>query len=165
VEFVWNLCGICEEFVVTCGDTQVKQVITVKYLGVVLKEVLSWDTHVKGVLGRINARLSFLYCKANCLDFHTRKILAGALVQPHFEYCCSSWFAGASGRLRDRLCAVQRKIVRFISNKPLRSHAGQQEFTSLGWLPLGSRVSYFRLLHVFKILNGMAPQYFSESLT
>jgi hypothetical protein len=38
---------------------------------------------------------------------------------------------------------------------------GNEEITSIGWLPFLDRVKYFSLVHVFKIKNLLAPLYLS----
>jgi hypothetical protein len=44
-----------------------------------------------------------------------------------------------SSKLKEKLGAVQRKVVQFVLSRPSRSHVGQQEFEALGWLPFGDR--------------------------
>ena len=62
------------------------------YLGCILDEDLSGESMATKTLGKINGRLRFLYRKQNFLDFSLRRLLANALIQPHFDYACSAWF-------------------------------------------------------------------------
>ena len=44
------------------------------------------------ILGKINGSFRFLYRKQNFLDSSLRRLLANALIQPHFDYASSAWF-------------------------------------------------------------------------
>ena len=50
-------------------------------------------------------------------------------------------------------------MVRFAFNLSPRSHVDQRNLKQLGWLSVRDRVRYFRLIHVFKISRGLAPDY------
>jgi len=41
------------------------------------------------------------------------RILSMALMQCHFDYFCSSWYAGISRALKNKLQVAQNKTVRF----------------------------------------------------
>lgn len=152
-------------FSVSCNGTAVGRSSTVKYLGVILDEKLSGDTHALKVVGKISARLSFLYRKSSMLDMSSRKTLCLALVQPLFDYCCTAWHEGLSAKLKDRFDVMQRKMVRFVFNMSPRGHVDQQSLKQLGWLSVRDRVRYFRLIHVFKISKGLAPDYLVGGFT
>jgi len=44
-----------------------------------------------------------MYRKANCLYAETRRTLRAALIQCHFDYSCSSWYASISQALKSKL--------------------------------------------------------------
>ena len=86
-----------------------------------------------------------------------------ALVQPLFDYCSSYWYSALSSKLKDRLDALQRKMVRFTFGFNYRRSVDLSHLSSLGWLTVGDRVRYFKLIHTHKIFNGVAPKYISDS--
>ena len=43
-----------------------------------------------------------------------RKLLCLALIQPHFDYACSSGFDGLSKSLQNKLQVSQNEMIRFI---------------------------------------------------
>ena len=53
-------------------------------------------------------------------------------------------------------------MVRFIFSKDPMYHVGTMELKSLSWLTVPDRVKFFRLLHVFKIRVGLAPDYLNR---
>ena len=85
-----------------------------------------------------------------------------SLIQCHFDYACSFWYPGLSKLLKNRLQVTQNKIVRFVLKLDPRSHVGNEEFKSLGWLPMHRRVDQIILNHVFKINTGKSADYMHE---
>ena len=145
-----------------CGDTVVKRAHKVKYLGVELDDGLTGEEHASGVVRKIAARISFLYRNSSLLDFKCRKILCAALIQPYFEYCCSSWYPGLTVALKSKFDVLQRRIVRFVFDLGPRVHIDTQHYKQLGWLTFPDRVKYFRLSQVNKIRNNLSPSYLSD---
>ena len=50
-------------------------------------------------------------------------------------------------------------MVRFIMKVDYRHHVGGNELHQLSWLSVPDRVLYFKMNHLFRIRNGMAPKY------
>lgn len=46
-----------------------------------------------------------------------------------------------------------------------RDHVGVAEIGSINWLSFPKRVSFFKLMHVFKISKGLAPSYLLDRFT
>ena len=138
---------------------------SVKYLGITLDENLSGETVAKSVVKKSCGRLSFLYRQGHFLNERSRKTLCTALIQCHFDYCCSSWFSSLSAKLKNKLQVVQNKLIRFILKLEPRSHIGDVEFKKLGMLKVEDRVKQLKLNHVFKIYNEIAPEYLNSQFT
>lgn len=148
-----------ENFPVTCDGVPVNRVSSVKYLGVKLDENLNGKVHADFVIKACSGRISFLYRNASCLDYFSRKILCSALIQPFIDYCTSSWYSGLTRKLKNRFDVLQRRMVRFIFFKDGRDHVDERDLLKLSWLSIPDRVDFFKLKHVFKIRNKMAPEY------
>ena len=151
-------------FQVACDGQPVKRVTAVKYLGVILDENMKGSQHVSDVFKKCAGRISFLFRNASLLNFHCRKLLCSAFITRYLDYWCTSWYAGLSKVLQGRLDVVQRRMVRFIFSLDARAHVGTEKLRELSWLSIRDRVTYFRLVHVFKIRAGLAPSYLSRIL-
>ena len=150
-------------FRVMCNGSEVKRVDSVRYLGVMLDAEFKGKVHAASVIKKVASRLGFLYRSAPLLDFNSRRVLCMSLVQPCLDFCIVSWYIGLTGKLRDRLDVLQRKMVRYIYGWGPRSHVGTSTLKELGWLTIPDRVRYFAILHVFKIRKRMAPSYLCRS--
>ena len=78
------------EINISSAGHSIKQHETVEYLGCQLDSKLSGEAMASKVLK--NAKLKFLYCQSRYLTPAYRRLLCNALIEPHFEYGCSSWF-------------------------------------------------------------------------
>lgn len=152
-------------FSLTCEGEPIKQVSTVKYLGVELDETMSGEAHGKKLVSKCVGRISFLYRYSSLLDEKTRAILCSALIQPYIDYCCSSWYSSLSAKLRQQIDVLQRRMVRFVFSYGPRFHVDSSHLKRLSWMSISDRVGYFKRMHVFKIRQGLAPSYLTERFT
>ena len=157
--------GKVGDFQVFCDGTAVDRVTNVKYLGVQLDSNLGGTEHIGNILKTCSGRLAFLYRNSAFLDFHCRRLLCSSLIQPHIDYCCSAWYGGLTVAMKNRLDTIQRKMVRFVRGMDFRDHVGNRELGALIWLLIPDRITYFRMIHLFRIRNKTAPSYLSSCFT
>ena len=142
-----------------CGDTVVKRVTSVKYLGVILDHCLNFRDHATEILKRANGKLRFLYRCASSLRGRYRRLLCSALIASGLEYCSSAWFPSLLEESRKALATIQRKMVRYVGCKGPREHVGDDDVWTLGWMPFYKRVQFFGAMHIFKVRQSQAPSY------
>ena len=148
-----------ESFKVICNGEIIKNVKSVKYLGIQLDDDLAGESIVNEIAKKVNSRLKFLYRYKDYLNTKSRKTLCTALIQCHFDYSCSSWFPGINKGLSDKLQVLQNKMIRFILNLKYRDHIGYKELKEAGFLKVSERVKQLKLGHIFKIKNNTCPSY------
>ena len=152
------------DFQVFCEGKAVQRVHEVKYLGVFLDSGLTGAAHVENVLKTCIGRLAFLYRNSSLLDFQSRKTLCQSLIQPYLDYCSSSWYEGLSIALKSKLDVLQRKMLRFVNGFDSRHHIDNKDLFELSWLSIRDRISYFKLIHLFKIKHNLCPQYLRTNI-
>ena len=151
-------------FHVKCDDTIIKNVNSVKYLGLTLDDNLSGESIVYNILKKASSRLRFLYRYSNILNVKSRKTLCSALIQCHFDYSSSSWYSGINKGLKRKLQVMQNKMIRYILNLDSRAHLGCSEFENVNMLNVCDRVKQNKLNHVHNIWNGTSPAYIKENV-
>ena len=114
------------------------------------------------VLGKINGKLKFLYRKQSFLDSSTPRMLLNALIQPHFDYACTSWFLMLNKRLSKKVLSAQNKCIHFYLNLKNTAHVGATEFKSINWLPTKDRLDQHICVNIMKFFKGTAPAYADE---
>ena len=84
-----------------------------------------------------------------------RRLLCNVLIQPHFDYGCSSWFPLSKKNLKLKLQKAQ--MYSFLTKFLPRSHIDLSHFRTINWLPISDRVEYHIVNTVFKYWNGIVP--------
>ena len=148
-----------KEINISFAGHSIKQHETVEYLGCQLDSKLSGEAMASKVLKKINAKLKFLYRQSRYLTPADRRPLCTALIQPHFDYGCSSWFPLLKKNLKAKLQKAQNKCISFCLNLPPRSYIDPSYLRKINWLPVSDRVKYCIANTVFKNWNGIAPGY------
>ena len=106
----------------------------------------------------------FLYRKAQFLDCDTRRLLASALIQCHYEYSCGSWYPSLTmaTKAAAKLQVSQNKLIRFTLKLPPRTHLTSTHFNTLGWLPIKYHVEQLKLNQIYRVLDNKAPDYLTR---
>ena len=151
-----------KEFKIDYNDYTIKGQRTVKYLGVTLDQTMSGEPMAKNVVCKVTNKLKFLYRYQHCLSQTLKKNLCSALLQCHFDYCCSSWYFNLSTKLKCKLQTTQNKIVRYINGLQPRSHIGQNEFDQVKYLKVEDRINQLCLNHMYKVKQGSSPCYLKD---
>ena len=132
------------------------------YLGCILDNYLSGESMASKVLSKINGRLKFLYRKQTFLNNHLRRLLCNALIQPHYDYACSTWYPNLNKRITKKIQTSQNKCVRFCLRLGNRTHIGTDEFRKMNWLPIKQRFEQCVCVNIYKFFNNLSPVYLSE---
>ena len=98
---------------ISFNNIEIKQYSSLTYLGCILDNTLSGEAMATKTIKKINARLNFLHRKNDFLTPDLRRLLCNALIQPHFDYVCSSWFPNLNQKLKKKLQTTQNKCIRF----------------------------------------------------
>lgn len=150
------------ELNISVGGTQIEVKNCVKYLGCDLDSSVSGEIMGQRVIIKVNQKIKFLARKAQFLNKETLKMLANALIQPHFDYACTTWYSSTPKRIKVQLQTAQNKLVRLILNRNNRNHVGSPERKKLKWLTVENRVRQLILRLTRKILYRNEPRYFKD---
>ena len=96
------------------------------------------------------------------MDNSLRRLLLNALIQPHFDYACTSWFPMLNKRLSKKIQSAQNKCIRFYLHLNNTVHVGAAEFKAINWLPTKNRVDQHTCVNIMKFFKGTAPAYTDE---
>lgn len=90
------------------------EVLTYKYLGVLLTANLSWSTHINAICAKASRSLGYLRRNLHASPFKIRQLAYKTFVLPQLEFTSSVW-SPYQNYLVDKLEAVQNRAARFIS--------------------------------------------------
>ena len=83
------------------------------------------------VINKINNKLKFIYQKNRFLTPALRPLLCSALIQPHFDYAYSAWYANLTKKLKNRIQASQNKRIHFCPQLDKITQISNKEFETL----------------------------------
>ena len=98
------------------------------------------------------------------MNYSSRRLLCNALIQPHFDYGCTSWYPLLSNGLKTKLQIAQNKCIRFCLELPPCGHINPSNFKKIYWLPVERRVELFTSTTVLKYCKGIASSYMHNTL-
>ena len=134
------------------GDVKIKQYSKVTYLGCELDDSLSGEAMALKVINKINGRLKFLYRKNRYLTPYLKRLLCNALIQPHFDYVCSSRYPNLNKKFKSKLQTIQSKCMRYCLQLDNRSQIGTKDFGKINWLLEIISTFVVKLLNVLRKL-------------
>ena len=140
-------------------NIEIKQYSKVSYLGCILDETLSGESMCLKVIEKINAKLRFLYRKNKYLTPALRRMLCNAIIQPHFDYACLTWYTSLTKALQNKIQIVQNKCIRFCLNLGNLDHIGTKEFKKINWLNTRDRFIQCVCSAAFNFVHKNCPDY------
>ena len=167
----------------------IKKVSETKFLGVIIDENLSWDSHITALRRKLNYASATLYRIRDNIPKHLHKDLYHTLFESHLTYCISAWGGSAMNKIA-RLWISQKHCVRVLfgdkeafldkfrtaararpyNNQLLGEEFYQQEhtkplFTKHKILALENLYSYHTFMEILKILKLRDPITLYEQYT
>ena len=147
------------------NNKPIKRVPFAKSLGLTYDEILSWNKQVNICIGRAISRFKeFANCK-RILNFESKKTLCESMVLSQFNYA-DIVYMNMCKLTQYKIQKIQNMCIRFVYNYKkynLVSISGLRK--KLGWFSMSERRVSHGLTLMFKIVNGMAPNYLSDLIT
>jgi Reverse transcriptase (RNA-dependent DNA polymerase) len=106
----------------TIRGVQLQKVSSIKYLGLVIDERLSWNEHIKHVSNKIS---KFIYIFSKAKHYHDRnvlKLIYTSFVYPHLLYGIEL-YGHAGSTILNSLFLIMKRMVRIITRSPNIEHS------------------------------------------
>ena len=129
-----------KEINISFAGYSIKQDDAVQHLRCNLHSKLSGEVMTSIALRKVNAKLKFLYWQSRYLTPSIRTLLYNGLIQPQFDYGCSSWSPLLKKKLKIKLPKDQNKYIPF--GLLPRSRIDRSHFRKIKWLPASDRVEH-----------------------
>ena len=150
-----KMTTINDKLVIKINDYEINRVDSVKALGVYIDQHLTWAVHIDKISKKIASAIGALKRIRPLITTDTAVQIYRALIQPHFDYCCSVW-DGLGETLSCKLQKLQNRTARVILRTNYNTSAGIL-LDTLCLDNLSLRRKKHRAILVFKTLNGNMP--------
>ena len=94
-------------------NREIKKVVSVKFLGVIVHEHLSWKPHMEALLSKIRITCSIVHKIRNHLSQRTLLLLYNSMIKSHLQYCIMTWCNGNKTMVK-KLQSLVNKFIRLI---------------------------------------------------
>jgi len=136
---------------------------TYKYLGILLDENLTFETHLNYLGGKISKSLYFISKVKNILPRKALLSLYFALIHPHLLYCTNIFSCATLSSIK-KLEVLQKSAVRVISLKA-RNFPTKELFLQYGILPLRCLIDYQKANFMHSVFYEYCPRTFNDIFT
>lgn len=141
---------------------EVQRVETMKYLGVMLDEKLNFNEHINYTIRKAARKFGVLCRIHRYLTTEAKIVIYKSIIAPHFDYCASILFLASKQQMR-RMQILQNKVMRLILRCD-RLTPRVFMLDCLQWMSVRQRVEYNTLVFVYRVTQGMAPQYLRSTV-
>ena len=151
-----------KEIVINVNGNQITEVSESKFLGVIVDNKLSWQSHIKYISGKVSKNLAILRYLRYSFPKHILKNLYLTLVLPYYMYCNIIWGSAYKTTLRP-LFILQKKCIRTITKSHYLDHT-KPLFKNCKQLNVYELFDYNCAQLMFKIMNTNQFPLFKEKL-
>ena len=113
--------------------------------------------HTDKLCKKIASAIGALKRIRSCISMNTAIQVYQALIQPHFDYCCSAW-DGLGETLSSKLQKLQNRAVRVFTRSSYDTNATVL-LDTLHLDDLSLRRNKFKACSMYKTLKGVTPTY------
>ena len=148
---------------ITLNGDQVEFVDKFKYLGIVIDNKLNFKEHVSYTETKIKKKLGYLSRVSKHLSMFTRLLIYNTIIKPHLTFCVTILYHAL---LKDvnKLQMLQNRGMRIIL-RCSRYESIKNMLFMLNWLDVKEWIQINGLVYIFKIMNGMMPEYMENKIT
>ena len=136
--------------------TNISEVTSTKFLGVIIDSNLSWKLHIDHICSKISKSIGIIKKARQVLAKDTLLTLYYSFVYPYLNYCVHIWGSSCDAVLK-KILLLQKKAVRIICGVNRLTHS-EPLFNSLSVLTITKLYKYNIGLLMYKYHHGLLPQ-------
>lgn len=141
---------------------QIPSVVEHKHLGVIFSNDCTWDEHIATITEKAWSRLNIMRHLRFRLNRKALEQIYMSFVRPLLEYGCVIW-DNCSNTDKSKLDKIQNEAARIVTGCTKLVSLARLQLES-NWETLGDRRKKQKLIMMYKMLNGLTPNYLSSLL-
>ena len=144
-------------------DVVINRTNHTRFLGVMVDQHLTFESHVKYIKGKISRGIGILYKAKRILKESSLLTLYYAFIYPYFTYCITVW-GNTYPSIIDPLIRCQKRAVRIVKGVGKYDHTSPI-FYNLKILNLRRLYVYFVEIFLYKYKRQELPESFKDFFT
>ena len=149
-------------YIISVDGYQIRRVKSVKYLGLIVDDTLTWDEHVDYISTKISKNIGIIKRVRTFLPRHSLLTLYRTPIRPYLRYCNTVW-RQCSNTLKEKLQCLQNKVARAIAFQKYDEANHRNILNDSEWLSIRHLIDYDLGAFMYKTVNGHGPEICKES--
>ena len=145
---------------VIINNVKIDMVEKTKFLGVIIDQNMSFQSHINYIKGKVARGLGILYKSRPYFNLETMRTLYNAFIYPYFTYCIEVWGNTYQSYL-EPLVKMQKRAIRTIVGARKYAHTAPM-FLYLKLLNIKEIYIYCVQLFMYKYHHRILPSVFSD---
>ena len=145
------------------NNAKIKEENSLKFLGVMIDENLTWKTHVELVENKVSKSVGILFKASRFLNANCLRSIYFALVHPYINYANIAW-ASTNKTYLKRILGKQKQAAKLLSSEDL-SLSSRMLMKQLNILNVYQINILQHLLFMFKAKNNIIPRAFMQTFS
>ena len=150
------------------GNTPLQRVESIKFLGVIIEEKLTWSKHTQHVICKVRSSIGSLYEMRKVIPKKLKAVVYNSIINSQLSYGISVWGAYSNIDRLKPLFILQKKALRnlFSIRRVSRFIRGHTKliFRDYNILTVYNIYNYMTLLSIDKLFKLQEPKYLCEIL-
>lgn len=144
-------------FDIVLNNRKIEIVSSIKNLGIIFNNNLSWSNHVNSIIGKMNYMLRTLWPIQYCTPLKIRMLIAKVYLMPSLLYGCEL-FAHCDSTSKGKLKVIYNKILRYVFGLKKSDHLVSSYTKQLFGMSLENLMNVRILTLLHKIINVKEPK-------
>ena len=144
---------------ITINNNKIKEVKSIKFLGVIIDEHLNWKDHVNNISCKISKAIGVLNRLKSFLPLRILVNLYNTMILPHLSYCTVVWGKCAI-YLLNRIHILQKRAIRVVTNSHFLTSTDIL-FKKLNILKISDLYTLQAACFMYNYSKGLLPQLFN----
>ena len=141
--------------VIQINNVNIKREKTVKFLGILVDENLTFQEHINYVCQKLSAGIGIMFRGKDVLESTQLKLLYNTLLLPHLTYCNLVWGINFESYTQ-RILLLQKRAARVILGLGYNESV-LHKFSNIGLTPFMDILNLKSMIMVYKVKNNIAP--------
>ena len=142
------------------NDFQIQFVDSRKHLGLTLSSNAKWAEHIKNISKSASKLLGIMRNLKFIVKRDSLQQIYISLLRPLLEYASIVW-DNCTSREKETIEKIQIEAARLVTGIT-RSASLDNLYKEIGWMTLENRRRYQKFICIFKIMNGLTPDYLRD---
>ena len=139
------------------NGSRISRVKSVKSLGLIVDDTLTWSDHIDYISGKIKRGVGVMKKTAKYLDENSLLMLYRTIVETHFRYCNVVW-GQCNETLKDKLQLLQNRAARILTKTKYENADHLKLLCQLGWLTVRNLIKLDLGIFMYKSQNKLLPE-------